>query len=152
MQEKRIHEAVDVMIHTERMHKLAIDSKAQEIGIHRTQHRILMHLARRGSLPSQKELAEHLGVSAAAVTGALKRIERDGYIKRSLGQDNRYNELTITEKGREIVEKTKKLFSETDISLFDGFTDEEIEAYISCLKKIQQNIKSHTDITKRENT
>ena len=30
---------------------------------------------------------------------ALKKIEQDGYIERTLGSDARYNELKITEKG-----------------------------------------------------
>jgi DNA-binding MarR family transcriptional regulator len=100
-----------------------------------------MHLARRGSLPSQKELAAHLDVTPAAVTGALKKIEADGYVERRLGQDNRYNELSITEKGMALVEETRKMFCETDVSLFEGFTDEELDIYISCLERLQNNIR-----------
>ena len=141
MSENKIPVAVDMMIRTDRMRRAVIDSVVREIGIHRTQHRILMHLARHGKLPSQKELAEHLDITPAAVTGALKKIEKDGYIKRTLGHDNRYNELTITEKGRAVVERTKELFTDADTALFDGFSESDIEAYISCLAKIQANIK-----------
>ncbi len=141
MQSIKLETAVNMMIRTDRMHKCLIDSKVHDIGIHRTQHRILMHLARHGKLPSQKELAEHLDITPAAVTGALKKIEHDGYIKRTLGQDNRFNEVKITEKGREIVEKTKKLFLATDRSLFEGFTEEELDIYVSFLEKMQNNMK-----------
>ena len=50
--EQRSH-AVDMMIRTDHMHRAMIDSRVREIGVHRTQHRILMHLARHGRLPSQ---------------------------------------------------------------------------------------------------
>ena len=123
------------------MHKALIDSRARVIGIHRTQHRILMHLARHGALTSQKELAEHLDITPAAVTGALKKIEQDGYIVRTLGHDNRYFEIRITDKGREIVNITRKLFYDADRSMFDGFTDDEISMYIRCLEKLESNIK-----------
>ena len=103
-----------------------------------------MHLARDGMLPSQKELADRLDITPAAVTGALKKIEQDGYIKRSLGHDTRFNEIKITEKGRALVELTKVTFSKADASMFDGFTDEELDTYISCLEKLQENIKKHT--------
>ncbi len=146
MQTSKLQRALEMMIRTNRMHKAVIDSKVKEIGIHRTQHRILMHLARHNTLASQKELAEHLDVTPAAVTVALKKIEQDGYIKRRLGADNRFNEVEITEKGRLIVEKTRDLFSATDISLFDGFSDEDIEAYLSCLSKMQDNIKRYTEV------
>ncbi len=134
--------AVDMMLRTDRMHKALIDSRVGNIGIHRTQHRILMHLARHGALHSQKALAEHLDISPAAVTGALKKIEQDGYIVRKLGHDNRFFEIEITEKGRVIVNKTKKLFSEAARSMFDGFSDDELNVYIRCLDKIQNNIKT----------
>ncbi len=141
MSNEKLSRAVDMMIRTDHMHKAMIESRVREIGIHRTQHRILMRLARCGTLPSQKELAEHLDITAAAVTGALKKIERDGYIERKLGQDNRYNELQITDKGRELVKLTRELFSEADNSMFDGFSDEELTTYIYCLEKLQANMK-----------
>ncbi len=141
MQNKKLEAAVDMMIKTDRMHRCLIDSKVHDIGIHRTQHRILMHLARRGSLPSQKELADHLDITPAAVTGALKKIEQDGYIERTLGHDNRFNEIKITEKGRELVERTRKIFTSTDKSLFEGFSEEELDTYIGFLEKMQNNMK-----------
>ena len=141
---EQLTRAVDMMIRTDHMHRAMIDGRAKEIGIHRTQHRILMHLARHGYLPSQKELAEHLDITPAAVTGALKKIEQDGYIERTLGKDNRYNEIRITEKGRAVVKQTRRLFSEADFSMFDGFSEEELATYIACLEKLQENIKRHS--------
>lgn len=141
MTDSKLSRAVDMMIRTDHMHKAMIEGRVHEIGIHRTQHRILMHLARDGMLPSQKELAERLDITPAAVTGALKKIERDGYIERTLGHDNRYNELKITEKGRELVKLTRRLFSEADTRMFEGFTDEELSIYISCLEKLQENMR-----------
>ena len=140
---EKLSRAVDMMIRTDHMHRAMIESRAKEIGIHRTQHRILMHLARHECLPAQKDLAEHLDITPAAVTGALKKIEQDGYIERTLGKDNRYNEIRITEKGRAIVKRTCLLFSEADMSMFDGFTEQELSTYISCLEKLQENIKRH---------
>lgn len=141
MANEKLSKAVDMMIRTDHMHRAMIDALAGEIGIHRTQHRILMRLARCGTLPSQKELARHLDITPAAVTGALKKIEQDGYIERKLGHDSRYNEIQITDKGRELVKLTRELFSEADTSIFDGFSDEELTTYVCCLEKLQTNIK-----------
>ena len=141
MLESKLSRAVEMMIKTDHMHRAMIDSRVGTLGIHRTHHRILMHLARNESLPSQKELADHLKVTPAAITCAPKKIEQDGYVERTLGQDNRYNELRITEKGRELVLKTKRLFSETDASMFEDFSEEELDMYISCLEKLQSNIR-----------
>ena len=76
MNEEKISSAVNVMIQTERMHKHMLDSNVSKIGLHRTQHRVLMHIARRGKLLSQKALAEHIGITPAAITGVLKKLEK----------------------------------------------------------------------------
>lgn len=145
MSETRLMRAIEMMIKTDKMHRFMIDSHVKEIGIHRTQHRILMHLARDGMLPSQKELADRLDITPAAVTGALKKIEQDGYVERTLGQDSRYNELKITKKGIDMVNRTREIFAAADTAMFDGFTDEELDTYISCLEKLQANIKKNTN-------
>ena len=145
MSENKLSKAIEMMIRTDHMHRALIDSRVGSLGIHRTQHRILMHLARHGKLPSQKDLAKHLDVTPAAVTCALKKIENDGYIERTLGHDNRYNEIQITEKGRALVQQTRTMFSEVDESMFVGFSDDELETYISCLEKLQVNIRKECE-------
>ncbi len=141
MPDTKLSRAVNMMIRTSRMHKSMIDACVGEIGVHRTQHIILMNLAKCDKLPSQKELAERLEITQAAVTGALKSMEQSGYIERTLGHDNRYNEIKITERGRELVADTQKLFSEVDVVAFQGFSDEELDGFISCLEKMQANMK-----------
>ena len=145
MTESKLSRAIEMMIKTDHMHKALIHARVKYLGVHRTQHRILTHLARHDKLPSQKDLAEHLDVTPAAITGALKKIEADGYVERTLGHDNRYNELSITDKGRDLVKKTRRLFCEVDSGMFDGFTDEELDIYVSCLEKLQANIKKQCE-------
>ena len=147
--DKYLSLAIDKMIQTEHMHKSLIDAKAKEIGIHRTQHKILMRLARCGKLPSQKELAERFDVTPAAITIALKKIESNGYIRKTLGKDSRFNEIEITERGRELVKLTREKFSEADRTLFVGFTNEELEFYTRCLEKIQRNIANSANADKK---
>lgn len=145
MSESKLTKAIEMMIKTDHMHKALIDSHVGRLGIHRTHHRILMHLARHDKLPSQKELAAHLNITPAAVTGALKKIEKDGFVERTLGSDNRYNELRITEKGRELVSESRKIFCQVDSSMFDGFSDEELDTYITCLEKLQANMRKQCE-------
>lgn len=143
MKEELVSRAISGMIATDRMHKSIIDAKIHDIGLHRGQYFILMHIAETGALASQKEIAERFNISQAAVTGALRKLESDGYISRSLGEDNRYNRIEITEKGRDMVERSRKLFRDTDRYLFFGFTEEELLGYISCLEKIRENIENY---------
>ena len=143
MNEQKLERAIELTIHTRHLQKALFESRVKTTGLYGTQHRILMHLACRHKLTSQKELAEHLQITPAAVTGALKKLETDGYIDKTAGHDNRFNEIRITQKGSEVVEKSKEIFASTDRSLFDGFSDEELEMYIQCLEKLKRNIKTH---------
>ena len=146
MDDNKVLKAVNLLIHTNRSHKRILDScVCSKIGLHRTQHIILMHLARHNSLPSQKELAEHLGITAAAVTGALKKLESGGYILRKIGGDNRYNEILITETGRRVVSESRAMFHSIERSLFVGFTDDELTEFIGFLEKIQSNVNSEEE-------
>lgn len=141
MSENNVFRAVNLLIKTNRMHKKMIDGEVSKfIGLHRTQHRILMHLSKLEKMPSQKALAEHLGITQAAVTGALKRLEVGGYIERCAATDNRFNEIKITPLGKETVEKSRVMFSEIDKTLFLGFSEGEIENFINTLERVQNNI------------
>ena len=150
MNEEKISSAVNIMIKTDRMHKHLLESEVSKIGLHRTQHRILMHIARHGKLLSQKSLAEHIGITPAAVTGLLKKLEQDGYVERVQGDDNRYNEVKVTELGKRVVEDSFKMFSQLDTSLFEGFSDSELDGYIRCLTKIQENIRKRIEGTEEK--
>ena len=145
MSNEKVTQAVQMMIQTNKMHKSLICSRVKECGIQRTQHKILMSLALCEKMPSQKEIADKLDITPAAVTIALKSIEENGYIKRTLGHDSRYNEIEITEKGREMVALSKEMFLDADLSSFEGFSDEELDFYMSCLEKIQTNIRNRLE-------
>ncbi len=138
---------IDKMITTNQMHKKAIETAVDDIGMNRSRHRLLMNLARQGKFRSQKEIADHLEITQAAVTVSLSKLERDGLIERSCGEDNRFNEISITEKGREIVEKSRAHFAAIDEVCFDGFSDSELDCFGKMLDRIRQNLKKYAERT-----
>ena len=60
-----------------------------------------------------------------------------------MGDDNRFNEILITELGRRVVEESKAVFAKIDESMFLGFSNEELKILISYLERMQNNM---TDI------
>ncbi len=137
-----LHSLIHLFICTDRMHKSCVDRAIAKLGIHRNQHIILMHLARRGDLPSQKELAEHLRVSSAAVAVALQKLETDGYIIRCSGEkDGRYKKIEITNKGKETVEQSRQIFHEIDSAMCGELTEEELFNMKKYLEKMRNGLK-----------
>ena len=141
MPESKCYRVIGKMISANRLHRKAIETAVDDIGIHRSRHQVLMNLAKR-CFASQKEIAEHLGITQAAMTVSLTKLERDGLISRKSGTDGRFNEISITEKGRDIVERSKAHFSEIDNEAFRDFTANDIEQLEKYLDKIQSNLKS----------
>ena len=136
--EKRFF-VISKMLKICRIHRALIESKVGQMDIPITAHRALMYISRHGHLESQKELANHLEITPAAVTGVLQRLESDGYIERKLGLDNRFNEISITKKGSQTVENSKEMFKKIDEELTDGLTEEEIGTFVLLLDKIKNN-------------
>ena len=121
-----------------RRHHACVDRQIGDLGIHHGQHRMLIQLTNPTiSHPSQKELAEILGISPAAVATSLKRLEREGYVSRSMtDEDNRKNEIRITEKGLSKVADSRIVFETTDRAMFEGFTPEEVATFISFMERL----------------
>ena len=133
---------VCVFLRIMRRHHAHVERRIGDLGLHHSQHRMLMHLARHeGELPSQKELAEALGISPAAVTTTLKRLEKEGYITRTItDEDNRRNEISITEKGLSKVVESREIFESADRAMFEGFTESEMATLLSFMERIDRNL------------
>lgn len=137
--------AIHLFICVSHMHHAAIEGRISKLGFHHSQHRMLMHLARYEHIPSQKELAEALGISPAAVTTTLKRLEKEGYITRTItDEDNRRNEIRITDAGRAAIRESRALFDAVDRKMFSGLTDEEFASFTAILERIRDNLKDES--------
>jgi len=151
--ESMVQKAIFTSITTDKMHRKAIEKWATDAGMHRSQHRMLMYLSRCENMPSQKDLALHFDISPAAVAGTLKKLEADGYIERgkcSERADSRFNEIRITERGREAAMQSRKYFRHVDMEAMKDFTDEELNMFIGFLLRIQDNLKSCEPIDHNE--
>ena len=128
-----------------RSHHHTFEKHADEFGVHRSQHRILMYLSRRGEvITTQKDIAENFQISAAAVAVSVKKLEDEGLISRNADEnDNRSNIISLTEKGLNIVARTKSLISEIDEAMFEGFDEDEIVQFSAYLSRLCDNIRNY---------
>ena len=140
---KYVNDPVLGFIQLNRMHHMAVDKKISRLGLHRSQHITLMHLSHTDGLPSQRQLSEQLGVSPAAVANMLKRLEAGGYIRRAADRsDTRQNAISLTERGREIVEQSHEIFSEIDDSMLSGIETRKLDIFAEVVSKMRDNLQS----------
>ena len=124
-----------------RDHKTIIDSYVNETKLHKSQHRLLMVLSRMEKNISQRDLAEMLNITPAAVAVTLKKMEKMGLVNRMVAeQDNRYNQVVLTDKGKKIVKESRKIFQHVDEKMFAGFSEEELVAFEGYLNRIKENL------------
>ncbi|MBQ4186823.1 MAG: MarR family transcriptional regulator [Firmicutes bacterium] len=137
------------MILITKEHRTAVNRYVEKNDLQKSQHRLLLvlsHLIEESSNVSQRDLAESLNVTPAAVAVTLKKLEKNGIVSKTTSEtDNRYNELSITEKGRQIVKDSKKAFRSTDMQIFKDFTTEEMEQLLSFLGRMEANLLPLTE-------
>jgi len=121
-------------------HRKIMQNYLDETGVYQAQHRLLMEISHNPSV-SQKDIANSMGVSAASIAVSLKKLKKGGYINKEIDEgDNRLNQITITEKGKEVVEQSKKIFDLADRKVFEGFTEEEKSTLFILLRKLDANL------------
>ena len=125
----------------DRMHHKVVDKYISEIGLHRSQHMLLMQLSKGDGALSQRQLAEQMQISPCALSVRIKKLESDGYITRSSKSgDSRINDVKITERGQDVVKRSHAIFKRVDSAMIEGLSEGEIAVFMRCLKKMNSNL------------
>lgn len=144
-----LRDTVHCLVGVVRKHQAAFDALRESTGLRRTAHYTLMRLADADDVLSQTEIAQILQVSTAAVASMLKKLEADGYVKRQVNSsDTRFNDITLTERGREVVRISHAKFAALDSVMFDGFSAEEVKRFNADLARIRDNLDAYAERNK----
>jgi DNA-binding MarR family transcriptional regulator len=140
---EKLTRAIKLFIRTDRIHRATIESQLNKLGLHRTQHIILMYLSGCDLPPSQADLAKAFEISPAAITVTLQKLERGGLIDRIPQEGNlRAKSIFITEAGRQMIAKTNELFQAVDAAMCAGIGEEEVDSFVNLLVRMQQNLRA----------
>ncbi|BBI33404.1 putative HTH-type transcriptional regulator YetL [Cohnella abietis] len=95
-------------------------------------------------LPSQ--LAEHLGVTRATVTGLIDNLERDGYVsRRASSADGRQKSVILTENGASKLRDMASEHFERLEAMVRLLTVEERSVFLDLLGRVTQGMSALTD-------
>ena len=128
-------------------HRAAIQTELNAAGLEKVGHPMLVSILQSaeedpgGQCQAQRELADLLHVSPAAVANSLKCLERDGYIRREPWQrDARRNRVILTEKGAAAVEGCRDVFRRVSARMMAGFTEEELQQLAWLQRRMLDNL------------
>ena len=97
-----------------------------------------------GQCHAQRELAELLHISPAAVANSLKSLEKGGYIRRERGRDARRNRVLLTPKGQQAVIGCQMAFETVSRRMFQGFSPVEREQLLSFRRRMLHNLRGES--------
>lgn len=98
---------------------------------------------RDGKETSQKEISEYFGIRHTSTIELLKHLEEKELIRKEVNSQNaKYRNITLTAKGRTIVEECKEERSRINGILSDGFTPEEIETMEEFMERLLDSVKN----------
>lgn len=126
--------------------KLSMDNRAlfEEYGINHTQFQVLIYLnfsEEHGEKVCQKSIENEIKMRASSVSTMLAILEKNSFIERYVDEnDARTKFITLTDKGREICNKSKHIIDKCDERISSILTEDEINSLKSILAKIIENI------------
>ena len=133
-------EAVGAMHRLEFLRRIQARAVMGETGLHPGQPRLLQFIWDHPGC-TQKEAADELDVTPASAAASLKRLEKAELVLRKPDEkDTRRNQLFITEKGMAHMEENKRRFTRLDERMFQGMTEEEVEAFRRACEKMFDNL------------
>lgn len=138
-----IHRVTGLTMHTMRLHHMIVEKRIEGLcgGIHHSQHRMLMSLAKMGRTASQKDIALAMNITPACVTRTLKSLSQSGLVERDeAARDGRRNEVCLTEEGAQIVAESRELFQKLDQEMYKGFSDEDIRQLTGLIERLNRNL------------
>jgi len=126
------------------------DTVAIALGLNRSDHRCLDVLEQEGPLPAGK-LAKAVGLSTAAITTAVDRLEARGYVvRRDDPSDRRRVLIEITPKVNEAMWRFYAPLAQTAEQLYGRFSEDELALILRFLETASEQFDGMLDELQHE--
>lgn len=115
--------------------------KAMELQVHPGQIPVFRILSEHEGF-SQREIAEELKIKPPTVNVSIQRMEKSGFVYRKPDvQDQRVTRVYLTEKGRQVDEKLKKIMDDNEEVITRGFSESELCLLKRMLREMTENLE-----------
>ena len=139
-------------------HRTAVQAELACAGLGEVGHPMLLTILESSSgtegecqCRAQRDLAELLHISPAAVANSLKSLEKGGYIRREPSSgDARRNRVLLTDKGAAAVKGCYQAFERVSARMLEGFSQEEQEQLRSFRRRMLANLTEHDPYSKEQ--
>jgi MarR family transcriptional regulator for hemolysin len=113
-----------------------LDRRLAGLGLSQARWLVLLHLGRFAEQPTQRELAQSVGVEGPTLARLLDSLEAQGLVRRlAVPEDRRAKKIALSPEAKPLIEKIEAISSQLRCELFEGIDPQD-------LRKCQQ-IHSH---------
>lgn len=107
---------------------------------------IMMTMAEKDNLVSQKELSLLLYESKQTINSAVKRLQSQGFIKLvTHPDDGRFKLLALTQSGCQFVIQHRTTINQVTNQVFDHYTPIQVQQFVSMLDDYVDTLEKHID-------
>jgi DNA-binding MarR family transcriptional regulator len=119
--------------------KMYINNKFEKYNIGNGQYLFLLSLSHNEGV-TQEEMSCKLFIDKGTTAKAIKRLEDEGYVKRSVDdKDKRAYKVYLTEEGRKVTAEISEVIHDWNDILTSGFTEEEKRIALILLQRMLEN-------------
>ncbi|RZA18480.1 MAG: MarR family transcriptional regulator, partial [Proteobacteria bacterium] len=115
------------LAHMSRGWRAELDRRLAGLGLSQARWLVLLHLARFGEAPTQRELAQSVGVEGPTLARLLDSLEAQGLVERqAVVEDRRAKKIMLCPPARPLIEQIETIANALRAELFMGVDEEEL--------------------------
>ena len=127
--------------------KAIADAGLNKRGLTFSQMQLLFRLDHNGGRMSQKQLKESLDVSHPTIVGLVQRLEKKGYVKSLIDENDKRNRIVIeSEKAVQFKKEMFKQFDDTTEKIFSNLNDKEKEELYRMLSVVNDSLSEIREV------
>ena len=121
-----------------------LDRRLAGLGLSQARWLVLLHLARFDDAPTQRELAQSVGVEGPTLARLLDSLEAQGLVQRhSVVEDRRAKKIVLSDSARPLIEQIEAIATALRQELFVGIDEEEARICLRVHKRILDNLEKN---------
>ncbi|HEY1027236.1 MAG TPA: MarR family transcriptional regulator [Pseudomonas sp.] len=104
-----------------------LDRRLVGLGLSQARWLVLLHLARFTEMPTQRELAQSVGVEGPTLARLLDSLESQGLVTRvAVPEDRRAKKIALQPKAQPLIEKIEAISTQLRREVFVGIDEEDL--------------------------
>jgi MarR family transcriptional regulator for hemolysin len=130
------------LAHMSRGWRAELDRRLADLGLSQARWLVLLHLSRFKQPPTQRELAQSVGVEGPTLARLLDSLENQGLVRRqAVPEDRRAKKILLDPTAQPLIEKIETIATALRHELFEGIDEEELRMCMRVHARIIANLE-----------